>query len=131
MIDHVSSYTTNFPAARAFYVESLGALGFSIQSEMVTDWDPEFPERRLCAWGPEGKGVFWLIETREPVSPRHIAFVASDRARVEAFHRAALGAGGRDHGAPGLRPIYHADYYGAFVLDPDDNNVEAVCHTPA
>jgi catechol 2,3-dioxygenase-like lactoylglutathione lyase family enzyme len=61
----------------------------------------------------------------------HIAFTAADRATVEAFHRAALAAGGRDNGGPGLRPQYHADYYGAFVLDPDGNNIEAVCHTPA
>ena len=60
----------------------------------------------------------------------HIAFIAPDRATVDAFHVAALAAGGRDNGAPGLRPRYHADYYGAYVLDPDGHNVEAVCHRP-
>jgi catechol 2,3-dioxygenase-like lactoylglutathione lyase family enzyme len=130
MIDHLSSYTTDFPAARAFYEAALGALGYAIQVEMVADWDPDFPERRCCAWGPRGKSVFWVIETREAATPRHIAFTASDRASVDGFHEAALGAGGCEHGAPGVRAMYHPDYYGAFVLDPDDNNVEAVCHTP-
>jgi catechol 2,3-dioxygenase-like lactoylglutathione lyase family enzyme len=130
MIDHISSYTTDFPAARSFYEAALGSLGYAIQVEMVTDWDAEFPERRCCAWGPSGKTTFWVIETREAASPRHIAFSAPNRAAVDGFHKAAIGAGGRDHGEPGVRAVYHADYYGAFVLDPDDNNVEAVCHTP-
>jgi len=130
MIDHVSSYTTDYPAARAFYDAALGKLGHSIQAEFVADWDTDFPERRCCAWGPDGKRVFWVIETQQNVTPRHIAFAAEDRAGVDAFHRAAIEAGGRDHGEPGIRAIYHPDYYGAFVLDPDENNVEAVCHAP-
>ena len=131
MIDHLSSYTTKFPAARAFYNAVLGSLGHAIQAESVADWDPDFPERRMCAWGPEGRPVFWLIEVREAASPRHIAFEARDRASVDRFYEAAMAAGGRDHGKPGVRAIYHPDYYGAFALDLDDNNVEAVCHTPA
>ncbi len=130
MIDHVSTYTMDFPAAKTFYEASLGALGHSIQIEMVASWDEEFPERRICAWGPN-RPVFWLIEATKAYEPRHIAFSASDRESVDRFYEAALGAGGRDHGMPGLRAIYHADYYGGFVLDPDDNNVEAVCHSPA
>jgi len=130
MIDHISSYTTDFPAARTFYEAVLGSLGYAIQVEMVTDWDSDFPERRCCAWGPSGNTTFWVIETRETVSPRHIAFSAPNRAAVDDFYKAAIGAGGRDHGAPGVRAVYHADYYGAFVLDSDDNNVEAVCHKP-
>jgi catechol 2,3-dioxygenase-like lactoylglutathione lyase family enzyme len=130
MIDHISSYTTDFPAARAFYEAVMHSLGYAIQAEMVTDWDPDFPERRCCAWGPSGKSVFWVIEVREAYSPRHIAFSASSRTAVDDFYKAAMSAGGRDHGEPGVRAVYHADYYGAFVLDPDDNNVEAVCHTP-
>ena len=96
---------------------------------MVTTWDTEFPERRCCAWGPD-RAVFWVIEVREAVDPRHLAFTAPDRETVAAFHKAALAAGGRDNGAPGLRPAYHEHYFGAFVLDPDGNNVEAVCHQP-
>jgi catechol 2,3-dioxygenase-like lactoylglutathione lyase family enzyme len=130
MIDHISSYTTDFPAARAFYEAVMHSLGYAIQAEMVTDWDSDFPERRCCAWGPSGKSVFWVIEVREAYSPRHIAFSASSRTAVDHFYKAAMSAGGRDHGEPGVRAVYHADYYGAFVLDPDDNNVEAVCHTP-
>ncbi len=131
MIDHLSSYTTHFVEARAFYEAVLGSLGYSIQAEMVIDGDPDFPKRRCCAWGPSGRPVFWVIEVQEAASPRHIAFSAPDREHVDGFYRSALGAGGRDHGEPGLRTVYHADYYGAFVLDPDDNNVEAVCHTPS
>lgn len=130
MIDHLSSYTTDFPAAKAFYEAGLGSLGYSITAEMIASWDPVFPERRCVAWGPAGRPIFWVIETREVIAPRHVAFAAPSRAAVDAFYQAALAAGGRDHGAPGLREIYHPDYYGAFVLDPDDNNVEAVCHSP-
>ena len=130
MIDHLSSYTTNFPEAKAFYEAGLGSLGYEIQTEMVATWDPDFPERRMCAWGPSGRPVFWVIEVKEAIGPRHVAFSAPNRAAVDAFYEAVMGAGGRDEGAPGPRPIYHADYYGGFVLDPDDNNVEAVCHAP-
>jgi catechol 2,3-dioxygenase-like lactoylglutathione lyase family enzyme len=129
MIDHLSSYALDYPATRAFYDAAMESLGYALQIEMVTTWDAEFPERRMCAWGP-GQSVFWLIETKEKVSPRHFALSARDRSAVDAFHQATLAAGGRDGGAPGLRPIYHADYYAAFVLDPDENNVEAVCHLP-
>jgi catechol 2,3-dioxygenase-like lactoylglutathione lyase family enzyme len=81
--------------------------------------------------GADAKPDFW-ITAGGPTSPRvHVAFVAKDRATVDAFHRAALAAGGTDHGAPGLREHYHPGYYGAFVLDPDGHNVEAVCHRPA
>ena len=130
MIDHLSSYTTDFPAAKAFYDAGLGSLGYPIQAEMIASWDPEFPDRRICAWGPSGRPVFWLIEVKEAVGPRHVAFSAPDRAAVDAFYEALIEAGGRDHGAPGIREIDHPDYYGAFVLDPDDNNVEACCHAP-
>jgi catechol 2,3-dioxygenase-like lactoylglutathione lyase family enzyme len=130
MIDHLSTYTTDFPAAKAFYEAGLGSLGYEIQAEMVATWDPEFPERRCCAWGPSGRPVFWIIETKQVIGPRHVAFSAPDRGAVDAFYRATLDAGGEDHGAPGVREVYHADYYGAFVLDPDGNNVEAVYHAP-
>jgi catechol 2,3-dioxygenase-like lactoylglutathione lyase family enzyme len=131
MIDHVSSYTTQFEAARRFYDAALTALGYERNMEMVTTWDAAFPSRRVCAYGPGRRPVFWLTEVNEPASPRHIAFVAKDHAAVAAFHGACLEAGGKDNGAPGPRPIYHANYYGAFALDPDGNNVEAVCHQPS
>ena len=130
MIDHLSSYSTDFPATRAFYQATLPTLGYTVQHEMVLEADAALPGRRACAFGPPGRPVFWVIEVREPASPRHIAFAAPDRASVAAFHAAGLAAGGTDLGAPGLRPIYHEHYYGGFVADPDGNNVEAVCHAP-
>ena len=130
MIDHLSTYATSYDATKRFYEAALAPLGSRLDHEIVTTWDPAFPTRRACAFGP-GRSVFWVIEVREPATPRHTAFSAKSRAEVDAFHRAALAAGGRDHGAPGVRAIYHPNYYGAFVLDPDGNNVEAVCHEPA
>ena len=78
-----------------------------------------------------GKPSFWIGEGEPLAGHVHVAFVAPSRAGVDAFYRAALAAGGKDNGKPGLRPQYHANYYGAFVLDPDGNNIEAVCHAPA
>lgn len=130
MIDHLSTYATDYPATRAFYEAAFAALGFSLQTEFVAEWNTDFPTQRMCAFGPEGKPVFWVIEAIEAATPRHIAFSAPSRGAVDSFHAQALANGGKDNGAPGLRPMYHADYYGAFVLDPDGNNAEAVCHTP-
>ncbi len=81
-------------------------------------------------FGKDGKPWFWVGAREAPDGYLHIAFAAADRATVDAFHREALAAGGTDNGPPGVREIYHPTYYGAFVLDPDGNNVEAVCHTP-
>ncbi len=131
MIDHISSYAIDFGAAKAFYDAVLPGLGFACNTEIVAAWDPEFPTRRCAAYGPDGKPCFWVIETLVAPTPRHVAFQAPTRAAVDAFHRSGLAAGAGDHGAPGLRPIYHADYYGSFLIDPDGNNVEAVCHAPS
>jgi catechol 2,3-dioxygenase-like lactoylglutathione lyase family enzyme len=130
VIDHLSSYATDYAATKRFYEAALAPLGARLHAEMTSTWDPEFPTRRFCAFGPE-RAIFWVIEVKQPATPRHTAFNAATRAQVDAFYRAALAAGGRDNGAPGLRAIYHPNYYGAFVLDPDGNNVEAVCHDPA
>lgn len=130
MIDHLSTYATDYPATRAFYEATFSALGFSLQTEFVADWNADFPTQRMCAFGPEGRPIFWVIETKESATPRHIAFSATSRGAVDSFHALALANGGTDNGGPGLRPEYHADYYGAFVLDPDGNNAEAVCHAP-
>ena len=119
MIDHVSFNVSNLAASRAFYVAALAPLGIGPVKEYTG----------ASGLGSGGMPYFWLVE-RAPVSgPAHVAFRAADRATVAAFHVAALVAGGRDNGAPGLRPQYHPGYYGAFALDPDGNNVEAVCHT--
>jgi len=129
MIDHVSSYTTDYDTAKGFYDAVMGALGYSVEREMKMDWDAELPGRRCVAYGA-GHPTFWLVQTRSAYTPRHIAFVAPDHDAVKRFYDAALAAGGKDNGAPGPRAIYHPHYFGAFVIDPDGNNVEAVCHRP-
>jgi len=130
MFDHLSTYTTDYEKTKAFYVSAFAPLGYSVQMEMVAEWNPAFPTQRMCAFGPQGKPAYWVIEIKAAASPRHIAFAAKDRAAVAAFYQAGLASGGKDNGAPGLRPMYHENYYGAFLLDPDGNNVEAVCHSP-
>jgi catechol 2,3-dioxygenase-like lactoylglutathione lyase family enzyme len=128
VIDHLSTYATDYEATRRFYAAALAALGHGLQTEAVATWNAGFPTQRMCAFGPPRRLVFWIIEERAAATPRHLAFTAADRESVIAFHRAGLAAGGIDNGAPGLRPRYHANYFGAFLLDPDGNNVEAVCH---
>ncbi len=119
MLDHVTIGTSNLARAREFYDRALKPLGIE---RLYADGQ--------TAWGyGAGKKAFFWIGTREAVlTGVHVAFVAPDHATVDAFHASALAAGGRDNGAPGLRPHYHAGYYGAFVLDPDGHNIEAVCH---
>jgi catechol 2,3-dioxygenase-like lactoylglutathione lyase family enzyme len=119
MLDHISLRVTDFEKAKKFYVEALKPLGYVVMME--------FPG--ACGMGADGKPDFWLT-TAGKVSPTHIAFTAKNRHVVHAFHEAALNAGGQDNGKPGLRKEYHPNYYGAFVLDPDGNNIEAVIHTP-
>ncbi len=130
MIDHMSFYATDYPKTKTFYEKVLAPLGYGLVREMVATWDPSWPTRRFCAFGPPNKPVLWLAEVKDEgrATARHVAFTAKDHAAVDAFHVAALEAGGKDNGAPGPRPVYHANYYGAFVIDPDGNNVEAVCH---
>jgi catechol 2,3-dioxygenase-like lactoylglutathione lyase family enzyme len=119
MIDHMSLKVLDVPTARNFYAAALKPLKFGIVME--------FPE--AVGMGPKGHPVFWLSKSQGR-APTHIAFMAATRPAVDAFYQAALAAGGRDNGAPGLRPQYHKHYYGAFVFDPDGNNIEAVCHLP-
>lgn len=126
MIDHITFGVQDFSASVAFYDQAFAPLGvtrlFTVPKEhtggvQVTGYGDDRP------W-------FWLAEEDATSGKLHIALTARSRADVRAFHGAALRAGGRDNGAPGLRPHYHADYYGAFVLDPDGHNIEAVCHLP-
>jgi catechol 2,3-dioxygenase-like lactoylglutathione lyase family enzyme len=122
MLDHVSIGVSNIAQAIAFYDRALAPLGIERLYSEGTD---------AFGYGADKKAFFW-IGLREAIrTGAHIAFAAKDRASVDAFHAAALAAGGRDNGGPGLRPHYHANYYGAFVLDPDGHNIEAVCHRPA
>ncbi len=130
MIDHLSTYATDFDRTRDFYTAVFAPLGYRQLMEFTKAEDEDLPGRRICAFGPDGNPAFWVIEVSMPYTPRHTAFCADSRAAVEAFHQAGLEAGGSDHGGPGVRPEYHPHYYGAFLIDPDGNNVEAVCHAP-
>jgi catechol 2,3-dioxygenase-like lactoylglutathione lyase family enzyme len=121
MFDHVVIGVTDYAASRAFFLKALEPLGVAVLQE-----GPSGVE--LSA---DGKVSFCLGQTREKPTRLHLAFAAKDRQQVQAFHRAALAAGGKDNGAPGLRPQYHADYYAAFVIGPDGHNIEAVCHEAA
>jgi catechol 2,3-dioxygenase-like lactoylglutathione lyase family enzyme len=120
MIDHISLNVRDIDASKKFYAAALAPLGYTVIME--------FPG--VAGLGAEGKPDFWLGAKNEAAQAVHIAFASKDRAAVDAFYRAALEAGGKDNGAPGLRPMYHPNYYGAFVIDPDGHNIEAVCHTP-
>jgi catechol 2,3-dioxygenase-like lactoylglutathione lyase family enzyme len=122
MLDHVGINVSDYDRSREFYERALAPLGFSLLME---------PIARTGGFGSDGKPWFWISEERRPVTENvHVAFAVDDRATVDAFHAAALEAGGADNGAPGVREIYHPSYYGAYVLDPDGNNVEVVCHKP-
>ena len=121
-LDHLGINVSDYDRSRDFYAAALAPLGYSLLME---------PMPRIGGFGRDGKPDFWITDQRRPVTENvHIAFVAADRATVDAFHAAAIRAGGVDNGRPGAREIYHPNYYGAFVLDPDGNNVEAVCHQP-
>jgi catechol 2,3-dioxygenase-like lactoylglutathione lyase family enzyme len=129
MIDHIGMPVRDIAKATAFYLKALKPLGIGLIMEVPAELTGNGP---AVGFGAEGKPFFWIGEG--PVaegSHVHVAFAASSRAGVDAFYQAAVAAGGKDNGAPGLRPHYHANYYGAFVLDPDGNNIEAVCHAPA
>ena len=127
MIDHTAVAVRDFDASKQFYDAALAPLGASLVM-MV-------PEEHTGGAKVGGYGYdrpqFWLYESDEPGPGRHYAFTADTRAEVGAFYEEAMAAGGRDNGAPGLRAHYHPNYYSAFVLDPDGNNIAAVCHSPA
>jgi len=120
MIDHISMRVTDIERAAEFYAAALAPLGYEVVMR--------FPG--YVGLGAGGKPDFWLTATDKAINPTHIAF-ACDRSTVTAFHAAAVAAGGTDNGAPGPRADYHPNYFGAFILDFDGNNVEAVCHAPA
>jgi catechol 2,3-dioxygenase-like lactoylglutathione lyase family enzyme len=119
ILDHLTLPVADFEASRQFYRQALAPLGIGVV----------FEHDRVAAFGRDGKGELWLAGA-EAHPPLHIAFAARSRAEVDAFHAAALTAGARSNGAPGLRPIYHPNYYGAFVIAPEGHNIEAVCHDP-
>jgi catechol 2,3-dioxygenase-like lactoylglutathione lyase family enzyme len=120
-LDHVGLDVSDYAASKAFYEQALAPLGLKLMMEpvdLIGGFGSDFP-------------FFWIAQRdRGADSGVHVAFRVDDRDTVDAFHAAALAAGAKDNGEPGVREIYHPHYYGAFVLDPDGNNVEAVCHTP-
>ena len=123
MFDHVSVIVSDLEKSKAFYRRALAPTGHAEVVDVPDTGDG--PAAGFCH--ADGSDL-WIREGTPTTSPLHLAFRAPDRAAVDAFHAAAIAAGGRDNGAPGLRPRYHAHYYGAYVLDPDGHNVEAVCH---
>jgi catechol 2,3-dioxygenase-like lactoylglutathione lyase family enzyme len=124
MIDHVGYAVMDFEKSKAFYVTVLATLGYKLMMEVTREMTGGQAHAGFGATKPD----FWIGEGKAKVSGVHVAFQAKDRDAVKAFHAAALAAGGTDNGKPGLRPHYHENYYGAFVFDPDGNNIEAVCH---
>ena len=124
MLDHLGIDVSDYARSKAFYVAALKPLGLEVLME---------PAPNACGFGDPAVRMpfFWVYDRDEVNKGVHVAFSAADRTTVDAFHAAALEAGAQDNGGPGVREIYHPNYYGAFVLDPDGNNVEAVCHMPA
>jgi catechol 2,3-dioxygenase-like lactoylglutathione lyase family enzyme len=123
MFDHVKFGVSDFAASKAFFLKALEPLGVALVAEGPPTYGVEL--------SPKGsKASLVLFQTDEKPAHLHLAFIAENRQQVEAFHRAALAAGGKDNGGPGLRPQYHANYYAAFVIGPDGHNIEVVCHAP-
>jgi catechol 2,3-dioxygenase-like lactoylglutathione lyase family enzyme len=120
MIDHLTLTVRDVERSVAFYSRALAALGYGVSMRF----------ENLVGLGTKRKPFFWLKSGPSPTQPMHLAFVAPSREAVDVFHTDALAAGAQDDGPPGLRPHYHAHYYGAFVVDPDGHPVEAVCHLP-
>lgn len=128
ILDHTGVNVTDYAVSKAFYEKAFEPLGIKLAMEYGT----------ACGFGRGPKPDFWIAcgkatyqseEQLRSITPVHVAFVARSREEVDAFHAAAIAAGGRDFGAPGIREQYHPGYYGAFVLDPDGHNIEAVHHT--
>src|ERR1700712_4898859 len=128
MIDHGGYNVSDFGRAKAFYTRALGAIDYRLLLEFPAAVTGSVD---VAGFGAPPKPDFWIAAGEPNRPPLPIAFRVTSRALVDRFHQEALAAGVRDHGAPGLRPHYHPDYYAAFVLDHDGHNVEAVCHEPA
>jgi catechol 2,3-dioxygenase-like lactoylglutathione lyase family enzyme len=128
MLDHLGFAVSDFAKSKAFYTAALEPLGITVLMEVTAE---QTGAGSHAGFGSDGKPYFWIGDRGSSPGAVHVAFSAGSRAQVDAFYAAAIAAGGTDNGAPGLRPHYHPSYYGAFVLDPDGVNVEAVCHAPA
>jgi len=121
MIDHLTISVTDLQKTVTFYERALKPLGYGLI----------MAHEQYRAFGPKGKPTLWIKHAERATPPMHLAFVAKDRKAVDAFYAAAIDAGAQDFGKPGLRPQYHRNYYGAFVIDPNGHPIEAVCHAPA
>ena len=128
MIDHTGVSVSDFAKSKAFYTRALASIGYQLILEFPASVTGSSD---VAGFGVPPKPDFWIASGSPNIPPVHVAFRAETRALVDAFYKAAIAAGGRDNGAPGLRPHYHPNYYGAFVLDPDGHNIEAVCHEAA
>ena len=122
MFDHVKFGVSDYATSKAFFLKALEPLGVAVVAEGTPTYGVELASK--------GKDSLCLHQTDEKPAQLHLAFAAENRQQVDAFYRAALAAGGKDNGAPGLRPQYNANYYAAFVIGPDGHNIEAVCHEP-
>jgi len=127
IIDHIGLEFSDFPRALRFYRQALAPLGISVVMHVTKE---ETGNYEAAGLGTNGKPSFWIGGAQRTTPRVHIAFVAETHAAVDRFFEAALAAGGVDNGAPGIRAHYHPNYYGAFVLDPEGHNIEAVCHAP-
>jgi len=127
MIDHTGLQVTDPKKSKNFYDKALAPLGYEMMMEIPKEYTDGMA---VYGYGVPPKPDFWISEGTPNKPHLHIAFRADNRKQVDDFYKAALAAGGKDNGAPGPRPHYHKDYYGAFVLDPDGHNIEAVCHDP-
>jgi catechol 2,3-dioxygenase-like lactoylglutathione lyase family enzyme len=122
MLDHVTIGVSDIERSKAFYDNVLKSIGIE---RLYAEGDS------ASGYGTNKKAFFWIGLKSSPITGMHIAFGVQERALVDRFHATGLSVGGRDNGVPGLRPHYHPHYYGAFILDPDGHNIEAVCHRPA
>jgi catechol 2,3-dioxygenase-like lactoylglutathione lyase family enzyme len=127
MLDHIGLAVADLTRSKHFFTAALDPLQITLLFELTPE---QTGQHAHAGFGKNDKPFFWIGDGRAPTGSTHVAFTAQSRSAVTAFYQAALRAGGRDNGPPGLRPYYHPNYYGAFVLDPDGNNIEAVCHKP-
>lgn len=126
MIDHIGLAVSDMEVSRRFYEATLKPLGYEILMEVTEEMTGG--KGAHLGMGRDGIHSFWIGTHQEPSKGVHLAFSSPDRAGVDAFYEAAIAAGAKENGPPGLRPEYHPNYYGAFVFDPEGNNIEAVCH---
>jgi catechol 2,3-dioxygenase-like lactoylglutathione lyase family enzyme len=127
MIDHTGVVVSDFSRIKSFYSSVLAPIGYALLADIPASITGHTD---VAGFGEPPKPDFWISYGTPNRPPIHVAFRVPSRAIVDAFYSAAIAAGGRDNGPPGLRPHYHPNYYGAFVIDPDGHNIEAVCHSP-